>query len=54
VLDAACRQAEDVLLDQVFFMLDEGALAEFLKLVGNPPPPSERLTNLLQTKAPWG
>ncbi|WP_088253277.1 DUF1778 domain-containing protein [Fimbriiglobus ruber] len=53
VLDAACRQAEDVLLDQVFFLLDDCAFAEFRGLVDHPPAPTEQLDRLLQTKAPW-
>jgi uncharacterized protein (DUF1778 family) len=53
VLEAACRQAEDVLLDQVFFPLDGPAFAAFQALLDNPPEPTDGLRRLLLTKAPW-
>jgi len=53
MLDAACRQAEDVLLDQAFFMVDADTFAKFQALLDNPLPPTDRLRRLLKTKAPW-
>ena len=53
MLDAACRKAEDTLLDQAFFTVDAGAFAKFQALVDRPLPPTDRLRRLLKTKAPW-
>lgn len=53
MLDAACREAEDVLLDQTFFMVDAGTFARFQALLDTPLPPSDKLRRLLKTKAPW-
>jgi len=53
MLDAACRRAEDVLLDQAFFFVDAGVFAKFQAMVDRPLPTSDRLRRLLKTKAPW-
>ena len=53
MLDAACRKAEDVLLDQAFFPVDAGLFAKFQAMVDRPLPPSDRLRRLLKAKAPW-
>lgn len=53
MLEAACREAEDVLLDQTFFTVDAGTFARFQALLDRPLPPSARLRRLLKTKAPW-
>ncbi|WP_019867588.1 type II toxin-antitoxin system TacA family antitoxin [Methylovulum miyakonense] len=53
MLEAACREAEDVLLDQTFFTVDEVTFAQFQALLDNPLPPSDKLRRLLKTKAPW-
>lgn len=53
MLDAACREAEDVLLDQTFFTVDAGTFASFQALLDTPLPPSDKLRRLLKTKAPW-
>ena len=53
VLDAACRGAEDLLLDQVFFSLDGAAFDQFRNWLDNPPEPTEGLRRLMRTKAPW-
>ena len=52
MLEAACREAETVLLDRRYFSLDETAFRSFLDRLDQPAP-SERLTELLKTKAPW-
>ena len=53
MLEAACRQAEDVLLDQTYFALDSEKMAAFQALLDNPPAPSDRLRRLLNASAPW-
>lgn len=53
MLDAACRQAEDVLLDQTFFAVDKHTFAEFQILLDQPLPATDKLRRLLKTKAPW-
>ena len=53
MLDVACREAQDVLLDQAFFAVDAGSFSKFQKLLDRPLPPTDKLRRLLQTKAPW-
>jgi uncharacterized protein (DUF1778 family) len=53
MLEAACRQAEDVLLDQAFFTVDRGTFAKFQALLAQPLPRTDKLRRLLKTKAPW-
>ena len=53
MLEAACRAAEDVLLDQAFFTFDAGTFATFQALLDQPLPPNDKLRRLLKTKAPW-
>ena len=53
MLEAACREAETVLLDQAFFTVDAGTFAKFQDLLDRPLPPTEKLRRLLKTKAPW-
>ena len=53
MLEVACREAEDVLLDQAFFTVDEGTFAKFQALLDQPLPPTDKLRRLLKTKAPW-
>ncbi len=53
MLDAACREAENVLLDQAFFTVDEGTFAKFQVLLDHALPPTDKLCRLLKTKAPW-
>lgn len=53
MLEAACRQAEDVLLDQTYFALDAEKMAAFQALLDNAPVPSDRLCRLLNAPAPW-
>jgi len=43
MLEAACRQAEDVLLDQTFFALDAKGFAAFRQMLDRPPVPTDRL-----------
>jgi uncharacterized protein (DUF1778 family) len=53
MLETACREAEDVLLDQAFFEVNEGTFAKFQALLDHPLPPTDKLRRLLKTKAPW-
>jgi uncharacterized protein (DUF1778 family) len=53
MIEAACREATNVLLDQRFFFLDEEEFAWFQAMLDSPPPPTDQLRKLLQTKAPW-
>ncbi|HEY7328648.1 MAG TPA: DUF1778 domain-containing protein [Gemmataceae bacterium] len=53
MLDAACREAEEVLLGQRFFTLDDDSFRKFQQLLDQPPPATDRLRRLLLTKAPW-
>jgi uncharacterized protein (DUF1778 family) len=54
MLDASCKAAEDVLLDQTYFGLSEAGFAEFQALLDAPAVPSERLRRTLTAKTPWG
>lgn len=53
MLEASCREAQDVLLDQAFFTVEAGTFAGFLALLDQPLPPTDKLRRLLKTKAPW-
>lgn len=53
MLDSARKCAEDVLLDQRLFMLDEERYAAFMNLLSEPPMPSAELKKLLASKSPW-
>jgi uncharacterized protein (DUF1778 family) len=53
MLDSARLRAEDVLLDQRLFFLDEKQYQDFLDLLDAPPKPPDELRRLLTTKAPW-
>ena len=53
MLEVACCEAEDVLLDQDFFAVDAGTFAKFQELLDKPLPPTDKLRRLLKKKAPW-
>ena len=53
MLEAACRQATEVLLDQRLFMVDEKAYKRFTEALDAPPTENKRLKRLLRSKAPW-
>ena len=52
MLEAACREAEAVLLDRRYFTLDDAQFNAFLERLDRPSP-SDGLAELLKTKAPW-
>jgi uncharacterized protein (DUF1778 family) len=53
MLEAACREAESVLLDRRYFNLDDDAFQRFTALLDAAPKSNPRLARLLKTKAPW-
>jgi uncharacterized protein (DUF1778 family) len=53
MLESARRQAEDTLLDQRTFFLDDSAHARFLALLDAPPKVSAKTRARLRRKAPW-
>ncbi len=53
MLEASCREAEDVLLDQTFFTVDAGTFDKFQALIDRPLPATDKLRRLLKTKPPW-
>lgn len=53
MLGAACREAQDVLLDRAFFTVNAVTFARFQEMLDRPLPPTDKLRRLLRTKAPW-
>ena len=53
MLEAACREAENVLLDQRLFLLDDNACQAFETLIEAPVKDNPALRRLLNNKAPW-
>jgi uncharacterized protein (DUF1778 family) len=53
VLEAACREAENILLDQRLFLLDKQAFADFEAALSAPVKDNPALRKLLATPAPW-
>ncbi len=53
ILDVACREAENVLLDQRLFHLNEEQFASFEALLVAPVPVNEKLKALLAETSPW-
>lgn len=53
MLEAACRKAEDILLDQTFFTVNTNTFKKFQELLDQPLPTTDKLRRLLKTKAPW-
>lgn len=53
LLDAACREADAVLLDRRFFVLDEKDHQRFCEALDKEPSTNPRLRRLMATKAPW-
>lgn len=52
MLETACKEAEAVLLDRRYFTLEDAQFQAFLEQLDDPNP-SEKLVELLNTKAPW-
>lgn len=53
IIDATRSKAEDVLLDQTSFVLDEKRYRAFLNILDEPPMPNDELKKLMSRKAPW-
>jgi uncharacterized protein (DUF1778 family) len=53
ILDVACREAENVLLDQRFFQLDGEAFTDFNTALDAPVPDNSKLKSLLVKPSPW-
>ena len=53
ILDTVTRAAENTLLDQRVFVLDDPHWERFIELLDAPPQPNEQLAKLMATKAPW-
>lgn len=53
MLEAACREAETVLLDHRYFNLGEKDFKKFVAALDKPPAENPRLRRLLRTTAPW-
>ena len=54
VLEAACEKARSVVLDQVFFSLDEDRLKQLTAMLDAPPAPNTGLERLMAVRAPSG
>ena len=53
ILDVACREAENVLLDQRLFYLEDDDFNAFEAALNAPLPDNERLRALLAEASPW-
>jgi uncharacterized protein (DUF1778 family) len=53
MLEAACREAEAVLLDRIYFVLSEEGFSRFTAMLDTPPVSNTKLRQLLKKKAPW-
>ena len=53
MLEAACREAESVLLDRRYFNLRDDEFRRFTAMLDKPPSNNPRLARLLRSKAPW-
>jgi uncharacterized protein (DUF1778 family) len=53
MLEAACREADAILLDRRLFLLDEKVYRRFIAELDKPPADNPRLRRLLTSKAPW-
>ncbi|KLU17199.1 MULTISPECIES: DUF1778 domain-containing protein [Xenorhabdus] len=53
ILDAACRAAEEVILDQRHFFVDEEKYQAFMQMLEKPLSENEGFKKLMEYKAPW-
>jgi len=53
ILEASCREAEQVLCDRCNFVLDEKAFSDFEKALETPLNENKAIRKLLLSKAPW-
>ena len=53
MLEAACDKAQAVMIDQVFFGLDDDKFQQFNRLLDAPPDHNPGVERLMAVKAPW-
>ena len=53
MLEAACDKAQAVVLDQVFFQLDDDRFRQFTALLDAPPRTNPGLERLMAVTVPW-
>ncbi len=53
MLEAACQRAREVVLDQVYFDLDDEKWLQFNAMLDAPPASNPGLDRLMSVKAPW-
>jgi len=53
ILNTVCREAEEVLLNQRVFLLDDKAFDQFEQIIEKPLPNNNALEKLLSDKMPW-
>ena len=53
ILDVACREAENILLDQRLFQLSDEGFSAFEAALEAPVPSNAKLKSLLSTSSPW-
>lgn len=53
MLEVACREAEDILLDQRLFTLNGEQYQEFLDVIDSPVSNNPKLARLLSSKSVW-
>lgn len=53
MLEAACDKAQAVVLDQVFFQLDDDRFRQFTALLDAPPRANPALERLMAVAVPW-
>lgn len=53
MLEAACRQAEEVLLDRRYFQLDQERFETFISMLDTAPEDNAALNALMAKNAPW-
>jgi uncharacterized protein (DUF1778 family) len=53
MLEAACKEAENILLDRRYFALDQKDFNKFLDALDKAPTDNQRLHKTLMSPAPW-
>ncbi len=53
MLEAACKEANNILLDNQLFLLDQKKYDRFLKVLDQPPKDNPLLNRTLTTPPPW-
>jgi len=53
MLESAYQKAQDIILDQTFFVLDQAKFQQFEDLLNEPPTYNKNLQLLLTTSSPW-